>query len=119
MEAFYDMALLSWSSVLNPKLPLLSSPPIPPDRYRFQDDHPHIAAKDLDSAKHEAAKSLQTHDYPDDLKRGQQSGYDIDYVTEKKNNEQGLHEGAEASRMAAITKHLSTSFAFILGVTAD
>jgi len=82
---------------------------VPSDHYRFQGDHPHIAAKDLDSAKHEAAKSLQTHDYPNDLKSGQQGGYDIDYVTEKKNNEEGLHEGTETSRIAAITKHLNTT----------
>jgi len=103
------MALLSWSNAMKPPLPLLSSPPSPSDHYRFQGDHSHIASKDLDSAKEDAAKSLQTHDYPADLKGGQQDGYDVDYATEQKNNEQGLHGGTEASKLAAITKHLNTT----------
>jgi len=106
VEAFYDMALLSWANPLNPPLPLLSSPQTPPDHFEFQGDHSHIASKDLDSAKQDTART-QTSDYPEDLKRGQQDGYDVDYATEKKNNEQGLHEGTREEKLLAITKHLS------------
>jgi hypothetical protein len=102
VEAFYDMALLSWANALNPPLPLLASPPTPPDHHKF-----HIASKDLVSAKQDAALTIQTGEYPDDLNRGQQDGYDIDYVTEKKKNELGLHGGSKASKLLAITKHLS------------
>jgi len=109
VEAFYDMALLSWANPLNPPLPLLSSPQTPPDHFEFQDDHSHIASKDLDSAKKDAARTIQTSDYPEDLKRGQQDGYDVDYVTEKKNNEQGLHEETRDGKLLAITKHLNTN----------
>ncbi|KDR78755.1 hypothetical protein GALMADRAFT_244306 [Galerina marginata CBS 339.88] len=109
VEAFYDMALLSWSDAMSPPLPLLSSPATPPEHYKFEGDHGHIAAKDLDSAKEDAAKSLQTHDYPANLKRGQQEGYDVDYATEQKNNEQGLHDGTRVTKLSAITKHLNTT----------
>jgi len=101
------MALLSWANSLNPPLPLLSFPPTPPDHYQFQDDHSHIASKDLDSAKEDAARTMQTSDYPENLKLGQQDGYDVDYDTEKRNNEQGLHGGTKIGKLLAITKHLS------------
>ena len=101
------MALLSWATALKPPLPLLSSPPTPPDHYKFQADHSHIASKDLDSAKEDAARTIQTSEYPADLKRGQQDGYDVDYETEKMNNEQGLHVGGKNGKLLAITKHLS------------
>jgi len=107
VEAFYDMAFLSWANSLNPPLPLLSFPPTPPDHYRFEDDHSHISSKNLDSAKVDAARTIQTSEYPQDLKRGQQDGYDVDYETEKNNNEQGLHEGTKNGKLLAITKHLS------------
>lgn len=107
MEAFYDMALLSWAESFNPPLPLLSCPPTPPDHYRFQDDHSHISSKDLDNAKVDAAVTMQTSEYPQDLKSGQQDGYDVDYETEKKNNEQGLHGETKNGKLLAITKHLS------------
>lgn len=109
VEAFYDMALLSWGSALNPPLPNLSSPPSPAERYRFQGDHAHIAAKDLDRAKIDAKESLKTHDYPNDLKGGEQHGYDVDDATEKANNEKGLHDGTTASKLSLITKHLNTT----------
>ncbi|KAG5637636.1 hypothetical protein H0H81_003861 [Sphagnurus paluster] len=109
VEAFYDMALLSWGSALNPPLPTLSSPPSPAERYRFQGDHAHIAAKDLDRAKIDAKESLETHDYPNDLKGGEQHGYDVDDATEKANNEKGLHDGTTASKLSLITKHLNTT----------
>ena len=103
MEAFYDMALLSWANPLNPPLPLLSSP-TSPYHYKFQDGHPHIASKDLDSAKETAAQAIQTGDYPE---RVQQDRYDVNDATEKKHNEQGLHEGTKIGKLLAITKHLS------------
>ncbi|KAF7986433.1 hypothetical protein HWV62_31183 [Athelia sp. TMB] len=49
IEAFYDICLLSWGNALRPPLPLLANPSAPPPEYRFQDDHAHIASKDLDS----------------------------------------------------------------------
>ncbi|KIM79061.1 hypothetical protein PILCRDRAFT_823914 [Piloderma croceum F 1598] len=109
VEAVYDMALLSWANSLNPPFPLLSCPPTRPDHYRFQDDHSHISSKNLDSAKVDAARTIQTSEYPQDLKRGQQDGYDVDYETEKKNNEQGLHGGTKNGKLLAITKHLNTN----------
>jgi len=109
VEAFYDMCLLSWANALNPPLPLLSAVPTPPSHYKFEDDHSHIASKDLDGAKVHAARSLQTSDYPEDLKAGQKDGYDVDYVTEKKNNEQGIHRGSDPQKLLAITKILNTT----------
>jgi hypothetical protein len=107
VEAFYDMALLSWANPLNPPLPLLSHPPTPPSHYNFQGDHGHIASKDLDSLKEDAARTIQTGDYPQDLKSGQQDGYDVDYDTTKKNNERGFHGDTKSAKLLAITKHLS------------
>lgn len=104
------MCLLSWATALKPPLPLLSIPPVQPTHYRFEDDHSHIASKDLDSAKVQAAYSLQTSDYPEDMKAGQKDGYDVDYVTEKKNNEQGLHDTQRGQKLSAITKILSCVF---------
>lgn len=101
------MCLLSWATTLKPPLPLLSVVPTPSTHYRFQDDHSHIASKDLDSAKVQAARSLQTSDYPEDLKAGQKDGYDVDYVTEKKNNEQGIHGTERDQKLLSITKILS------------
>ncbi|KAF7968391.1 hypothetical protein HWV62_30667 [Athelia sp. TMB] len=121
VEAFYDMCLLSWANALKPPLPLLAAPPAPPTEYRFQDDHAHIASKDLDSHKADAARTLQTKDYPGDLtlKGGQQDGYDVDFATEKRNNEEGLHANTGAAggsdaeiregKLKAITKHLNTN----------
>jgi hypothetical protein len=106
VEAFYDMALLSWANPLNPPLPLLSSP-TSPYHYKFEDGHPHIASKDLDSAKETAAQAIQTGDYPEDPERVQQDRYDVNDAAEKKNNEQGLHEGTKIGKLLAITKHLS------------
>lgn len=97
---------------MNPPLPLLTFPPPTPSHYKFQDDHSHIASKDLDSAKVDAARTLQTKDYPGDLKKGQQDGYDVDYDTEKKNNEQGLHE--KDGKLLAITKHLSAALLLLV-----
>ncbi|KZP08421.1 phospholipase D active site motif protein [Athelia psychrophila] len=125
VESFYDMCLLSWGNALTPPLPLLAAPPPAPapGSYRFQDDHAHIASKDLDSHKVDAAKTLQTQEYPGDLgesvKGGQQDGYDVDHATEKRNGEGGMHadtgaggEGAgevRADKLLAITKHLNTN----------
>lgn len=119
VESFYDMCLLSWANALSPPLPLLANPPPPATDFKFEDDHSHIASKDLDSHKVDAAKTLQTKDYPGDLslKGGQQDGYDVDYSTEKRNNEEGLHANTGAAgesqeqiregKLKAITKHLS------------
>lgn len=64
---------------------------------------------------------MQTKEYPGDLtlKGGQQDGYDVDYATEKRNNEEGLHMNTGAGgetkieirngKLLAITKHLSAS----------
>jgi hypothetical protein len=92
---------------MKPPLPLLSSIPTPPTQYQFENDHSHIASKDLDSHKVDEAQTLQTQTHPADLKDGQQDGYDVDYTAEKRNNEQGLHEGTWGEKLKAITKILS------------
>lgn len=130
VESFYDMCLLSWANALSPPLPLLSGPaPLQVEGdYQFGNDHSHIQSKDLDSHKVDAAKTLQTKEYPGDLtlKGGQQDGYDVDFETEKRNNEEGLHSntnaqgGSEADirqgKLLAITKHLSMPhFVFSIG----
>ncbi|KAF8901340.1 hypothetical protein CPB84DRAFT_1708437 [Gymnopilus junonius] len=104
VEAFYDMALLSWANAFNPPLPLLSSPPSPPEQYKFGSEHPHIAAKDLETAKFNAAVSLQTKEYPEGI---EQAAFDVDDAAEKRNNEEGLH--VSGNKLAAITKHLNTT----------
>ncbi|KAF8879984.1 hypothetical protein CPB84DRAFT_1851962 [Gymnopilus junonius] len=91
VESFYDMALLSWSSVFNPPLPLLSSPPTPSEHYKFGNEHAHIAAKDLETAKFNAAGIAQ-------------AAFDVNDAAEKNNNEKGLH-----NKLAAITQHLNTT----------
>lgn len=102
------MCLLSWDSAMKPVLPLITAPQPPRDKYEFEGDHSHIQSKDLDSAKADAATSMQTGQYPANLAGGQQGGYDVDYATEKKNNEEGLHEQGRDGKLKAITKHLST-----------
>ncbi|PPQ94500.1 hypothetical protein CVT25_014154, partial [Psilocybe cyanescens] len=110
VEAFYDMALLSWSTVMNPPLPLLGLPPVRPDTYKFRSEHPHVAVKDVDAAKLNAQETLKTHDFPDSMKHGsQQGGYDETNDAEKKNYEQGLHDGSWAAKLSKITKHLNTT----------
>jgi hypothetical protein len=39
VDSIYDMALLTWSNVMSPPLPLLASPPTFPDLYKFQRDN--------------------------------------------------------------------------------
>lgn len=48
VQSFYDMALLSWHSAMSP-LPLLATPPTP--HYSFGQDHPVLAAKDINADK--------------------------------------------------------------------
>lgn len=108
------MALLSWANSLNPPLPLLSHPPTPSDHYKFQGDHSRIGSKDLDSAKEDPARMTQAGNYTDDLKHGQQDGYDVDYDMEKKNNEQGFHGGTKSGKLLAITKRLSLFSGLVL-----
>ncbi|KAF9564436.1 IQ calmodulin-binding motif protein [Agrocybe pediades] len=108
VEAFYDMALLSWNNAFNPPLPLLACPPTPPAKYQFGDDHAHIAGKDLAGAKEDAAESIKTHDFPEDMKH-HDDGYDADYVAEQRHEESGLHGRNKFSKLAALTKHLNTT----------
>uniref|UniRef100_A0A8H8CGC6 PLD phosphodiesterase domain-containing protein n=1 Tax=Psilocybe cubensis TaxID=181762 RepID=A0A8H8CGC6_PSICU len=108
VEAFYDMALMSWSTVMKPPLPLLTIPPVKPNVYKFRNDHPHVAAKDTEVAKLNARDTLRTHEFPDSMKHiSQQDLYDADDAAEKQHNEEGLHEGAWRTRLSKITKHLS------------
>lgn len=51
VEAFYELALLSWGHVLNPPLPLLSGPAPILASYSCGQDHPHIAAKGLEKSR--------------------------------------------------------------------
>ncbi|KAI0289144.1 hypothetical protein BC826DRAFT_914911 [Russula brevipes] len=39
VDSIYDMALLCWSNIMNPPLPLLSKSPTYPDVYKFQKDN--------------------------------------------------------------------------------
>jgi hypothetical protein len=39
VDSIYDMALLCWSNIMNPPLPLLSKSPTYPDVYEFQKDN--------------------------------------------------------------------------------
>jgi len=67
VEAFYELALLSWGRVLNPPLPLLSGPAPMPASYSFGQDHPHIAVKDLEKSRVQARQFLRTdQDRPQD-----------------------------------------------------
>ncbi|GAA5915447.1 hypothetical protein JCM5296_002704 [Sporobolomyces johnsonii] len=59
VEAFYDMALLSWNEALNPTLPLLNSPPPPQREYRFGNDHEHIKSKDIEGAQQSSRRLLK------------------------------------------------------------
>lgn len=106
------MCLLSWDNALKPPLPLLSVPVATRESYQFQNDHPHIASKDIENAKAGAAQSLQTSEYPKDLKEGQGNGIDDSLQAEKNNNEEGLHDSAWRNKLLAITKHLSSFYVF-------
>ncbi|KAI0035523.1 hypothetical protein K488DRAFT_43117 [Vararia minispora EC-137] len=39
VDSFYDMALLSWSNVMKPPLPLLSKQPVYPEEFKFNHDN--------------------------------------------------------------------------------
>jgi hypothetical protein len=39
VESIYDMAMLTWSSAMNPPLPLLTKPPTCPEVYKFQENN--------------------------------------------------------------------------------
>ena len=93
------MCLLSWANAMKPILPLITTPQSPRDKYEFEGDHSYVRSKDLDSAKADA----ETNQDP----ARQQDGYDVGFISEKINNEQGLHEQSRDSKLKAITKHLS------------
>lgn len=61
VEAFYDMALLSWNEQMNPPLPLLAEPPVPRKTYDFGTDHSHIKEKDIEGERDSACSLLQDH----------------------------------------------------------
>ena len=98
------MCLLSWANAMKPILPLITAPQSPRDKYEFEGDHSYVRSKDLNSAKADAEISIQTNQDP----ARQQDGYDVGFISEKINNEQGLHEQSRDNKLKAITKHLST-----------
>lgn len=62
VEAFYDLALLSWGHTMTPPLPLLSEPAPKPTRYLFGREHPQIAVKDLEQSRLQAPQILSSGD---------------------------------------------------------
>ncbi|WVQ85655.1 hypothetical protein IAT38_007821 [Cryptococcus sp. DSM 104549] len=115
VQAFYDMALLSWSNNLAPPLPLLGHPPTYSTQgeftYSFGKEHPVLGAKgDLDAQAEQTRKVLATHH---DIALGGGEGGEDGVGSEKevwdKDNE------AETDRVdgsldstSAISHHLNT-----------
>ncbi|CEQ39387.1 SPOSA6832_00904 [Sporobolomyces salmonicolor] len=59
VEAFYDMALISWNEALNPTLPLLNSPPPTQREYHFGENHEDIKSKDIEGAQQSSRQLLK------------------------------------------------------------
>ncbi|GAA5960569.1 hypothetical protein JCM21900_002846 [Sporobolomyces salmonicolor] len=59
IEAFYDMALISWNEALNPTLPLLNSPPPTQREYHFGKNHEDIKSKDIEGAQQSSRQLLK------------------------------------------------------------
>ncbi|GAA5874162.1 hypothetical protein JCM1840_000371 [Sporobolomyces johnsonii] len=118
VEAFYDMALLSWNEALNPTLPLLNSPPPPQREYRFGNDHEHIKSKDIEGAQQSSRRLLKKQHEHATAEEAQAEGQD---QLQPKVNENPPSAGTydedntvEANRDAsfsdeqAINQHLNT-----------
>ncbi|EIW72422.1 hypothetical protein TREMEDRAFT_26882 [Tremella mesenterica DSM 1558] len=67
VQAFYDMALLSWWTAFQPPLPLLAHTPLYPansadGKYKFGDEHPVLESKgDLETSASKARETLAEH----------------------------------------------------------
>lgn len=65
VDSFFDMALLSWDSVLTPPLPSLISRPPVQTQFDFGNEHKFIQMKDIEASKVESRAFLKEHQEED------------------------------------------------------
>ena len=105
VEAFYDLALLSWSNAMNPRLPLLTRPPsynssLASDAFKFGNDHPIIRQKgDLDEHAMQTRERFKEHH---EMAQGD-AKWDID------NTSEAQRVDSQFTDKDQLTQHLSKS----------
>jgi len=110
VQAFYDMALISWSKPMKPLLPLVARPLAYPEApvkgdYAFGTDHPVLADKsDLEGSAKQARETIAKHhgptDQPSKLGKGRT-------VWDKSNEDEAERLDKYDTDVQAITEHLS------------
>ncbi|WWD17806.1 hypothetical protein CI109_102248 [Kwoniella shandongensis] len=113
VQAFYDMALLSWSNAFHPPLPLLAHPPTYPPggskNYDFGTAHPVIGSKgDLDSAASRSREILAQHHAQEGGDDGGQSMQRKKEIWDGNNADEAERVDDQFTDEEAITKHLNT-----------
>lgn len=104
MQGFYDLALLSWSNDMNPRLPLLASPTTYPvdlgqDHFSFGTAHPMVSAKgDLHAKAEQSRQTLEDHHAFAEEHLGK---------WDQSNADEAERVDSQFSDNAAITAHLS------------
>ncbi|ORY90144.1 hypothetical protein BCR35DRAFT_287370 [Leucosporidium creatinivorum] len=120
VEAFYDMALLSWNEQMNPPLPLLADPPVPRKTYDFGNDHSRIKEKDIEGERASARSLLgEHHQYADSTSEAPKgsTSFDADNeaevarVHESVTTEEGINKYLNTGTPADATEPASSSVA--------
>ena len=108
-DSSVDMALLSWHEAMKPALPLLKASSPTTYDYKFGKDHDLFQQRDFDTAKVEAAKSLQDQKFPYERAENGSGQHNSDIAREAAQDDSINRKPSSREKLAAITKHLSKS----------
>jgi len=113
VNAFYDMALITWNNKMTPPLPLLAHRPPSTELFNFGNDHPQTQDIDLEASRSSAIKTMGDNKFTAESAQNQQASkskdWDVNDQAETNLDQQNYNSKQGGNKLDAITKHLNTT----------